>query len=232
MSKNKKLLLILVFFTSLLILLLFLDYFGIIWHNSLFASKYSVKGIDVSHHQGEIDWQKVAATNKYSFVFIKATEGHDFTDDKFEKNWQEAKINGLRVGAYHFFSMRSSGNTQAEHFISVVPNEDTFLAPVLDIEISLNHDPESVRKEISDMSTSLENYYHKKPILYVTYSTYNQYVKNYFSDHKIWIRDVIKFPNLNNRDWVLWQYNNRGRVSGINAYVDINVLNGELNDLE
>src|SRR6185436_12304579 len=87
-----------------LILLIGLDFLGIIWHNSIFTLNYPIKGLDVSSHQGKIDWKKVAETNHYKFVFIKATEGHDFIDDNFEYNWKNAKENGFLVGAYHFFS--------------------------------------------------------------------------------------------------------------------------------
>lgn len=136
-----------------------LDYFGFIWHNALFAAKYHIKGLDVSHHQGHIDWQKVGATKKYSFVFIKATEGHDFTDDDFVKNWQGAKANGLLVGAYHFFSTRSSGTEQAEFFIAAVPKEEGALPPVIDIEIDLKRDPTVIRAELTALSAKLESYY-------------------------------------------------------------------------
>jgi len=50
--------------------------------------KYEVKGLDVSHYQGDIDWALVAEENQYQFVFIKATEGHDFVDNKFDNNYR------------------------------------------------------------------------------------------------------------------------------------------------
>jgi lysozyme len=216
-----------------LLLLLALDYFGIIWHNEPFALRYEIKGLDVSHHQKEIDWPTVAAQNKYSFVFIKATEGHDFTDDDFLRNWKDAKENGITVGAYHFFSARSSGTEQAEFFIATVPKEDGTLPPVIDIEISLSRDKETIRKEIKDMSMHLENYYHKKPILYITYDIYNAYIKEGdFSENKIWIRDIVKPPTLQGRDWTFWQYSNRGRIDGITEYTDLNVFKGTREELE
>ncbi|WP_419873938.1 glycoside hydrolase family 25 protein [Candidatus Pristimantibacillus sp. PTI5] len=97
-----------------------LEYKGIIWHNSIFAMKFEVKGLDVSHYQGYVDWKTVTETEKYQFVYMKATEGNDFTDDTFMQNWEGAKENGILTGAYHFFSARSTGEQQADHFISVV----------------------------------------------------------------------------------------------------------------
>ena len=56
---------------------------------------YPVQGLDVSHHQGEIDWQAINAQAdqpKYRFVFIKATEGGDFKDPRFVRNWKMRKM--------------------------------------------------------------------------------------------------------------------------------------------
>lgn len=217
------------FFLVGLCTLLTLDYFGIIWHNAPFAYFYSVKGLDVSSYQGDINWEKVAKTHKYSFVYIKATEGHDYTDDYFNKNWREAQKNGFLVGAYHFFSLRSSGKEQADLIISMVPHESTALPPLIDVEVDITKDPTHVRNELQSLANELEKYYGKKPILYVTYETYNPYIKGYFDNYQIWIRDVFKPPSL--RNWRFWQYSNRGRVDGINGFVDINVFNGDVNEL-
>ncbi|MGO4374148.1 GH25 family lysozyme [Paenibacillus sp. MCAF20] len=208
--------------------LAFLEYKGYIWHTSLFASGYEIRGLDASHYQGEVDWQKVASSGKYQFVYLKATEGHDYVDDTFKSNWEEAKKAGFMTGAYHFFSARSSGEEQAKLFISNVPKEEQSLPPVIDLEIALDHPVEQIQQELKLFSNSVETYYSKKPILYVTYDTYNKYVSSGFEDYEIWIRDILKPPSLKgDRDWLLWQYCNRGRVDGIDAYVDINVFNGD-----
>lgn len=210
-----------------------LEYKGIIWHNSIFAMKYEVKGLDVSHYQGDVDWKTVAETEKYQFVYMKATEGNDFTDDTFMQNWEGAKDNGFLTGAYHFFSARSTGEQQADHFISVVPKEAATLPPVIDIEIALTHDPAIIAQELMTMIEKLEQTYTKKPVLYVTYDTYNKYIAGGFAGYDIWIRDIVKFPTLKGKqNWLLWQYSNRGRVDGIDAYVDINAFKGSQADFD
>jgi lysozyme len=210
--------------------LVVLDFFGIIWHNAPFARQFEVKGLDVSHHQNDIDWKKVANTKKYTFVFIKATEGHDFIDDEFADNWKEAKEQGFLVGAYHFFSTRSSGAEQAQYFISTVPREDNSLPPVIDVEISTAKDKEKVHQELSALAQKLEEHYRKKPIFYVTYATYESFIKGKFDTYSIWIRDIWKKPASDH--WALWQYSNRGRVPGITTYVDQNVFRGSREELE
>lgn len=215
----------------ILIILGFLEYYGWIWHNELFARKYSVKGLDVSHHQNKINWQELRQKHNFEFIFMKATEGHDHTDTQFQYNWHEAKKNGFLVGAYHFFSMRSSGKQQAQHFIKTVPDEPGRLPPVIDVEIHLNHPVDKAKKELYSMLTELEKHYHQKPILYVTYDTYHQYIEGDFQEYPIWFRDILKPPSIGDRQWLFWQYSNRGRVEGIDTYVDLNVYSGSLEQL-
>lgn len=174
------------------------NYYGFIWHNTIFTIGYDVKGLDVSHHQGKINWKKVKEENKYEFVFMKATEGSDYIDDRFAYNWREAKKQKFLTGAYHFFSMQSSGMEQANHFKRIVPVHSNSLPPVIDVEIKLYHDKKKVRENLQAMIEGLERTYRVKPIIYVTYSTYRTYIEHSFSDNIIWIRDIWKYPSIDN----------------------------------
>ena len=64
-------------------------------------------GIDVSRHQGRIEWQKVPIRD-ISFVYIKATEGATYTDPYFHYNIKGAAEAGFKVGAYHYFRMHEA----------------------------------------------------------------------------------------------------------------------------
>lgn len=215
----------------IILVLAVLQYFGYIWHNSLFTIPYEIKGLDISHHQGKIDWPTLNRENDFRFINMKATEGSDFTDKKFKFNWENAKKTELTTGAYHFFSMSSSGQDQAAHFIRTVPKVKDSLPPVVDVEIHLGHNRQKVKQELQTMLHQLEQRYQKSPVLYVTYDTYNTYVKGDYEQYPIWIRDIFKFPLLAERDWTIWQYTNRGRISGIKGYVDINVFHGNQQQL-
>src|SRR5262245_20104351 len=92
-----------------------------------------VIGVDVSNHQGYIDWPTLARTD-VAFAYIKATEGGDFRDRRFQANWEGAKRAGLPRGAYHFFTQCRSGADQARNFIAAVPREEGALPPVVDLE--------------------------------------------------------------------------------------------------
>jgi len=96
-----------------------------------------VFGIDVSNHQGEIDWQRVA-DDEIDFAYIKSTEGGDFVDMYFERNWAQAKAAGLKVGAYHFFTFCTPERDQAANLLATVPLDDMDLPLALDLELGGN----------------------------------------------------------------------------------------------
>ena len=95
--------------------------------------QWEVFGVDVSSYQGVVDWP-VLAEQGVDFAFLKATEGSALQDRQFSANWAGAFAAGIRAGAYHFLSYDSSGDAQADHFISVVPRTEGMLPPVVDIE--------------------------------------------------------------------------------------------------
>lgn len=126
-----------------------------------------MRGVDVSHHQGNIDW-KIIAQQGIHFAYLKATEGGDFKDTKFQKNWQEAKKTGLRVGAYHFFTAKTDGNLQAENFIHSVPLDNDMLPPVIDVENEVVDDlieQQKIRDRLAVLLKRVEDYYGVKPII-------------------------------------------------------------------
>lgn len=226
--KKKRVKIIIVFILIAIGVFLYVFFNGTRWHNEVFSTRYPVQGIDISHYQEEIQWEKVKEEN-ISFVFMKATEGHDYIDPKFKYNWEETKRLNIKRGAYHFFSMRSSGAVQGARIIDVVPNEPDSLPPVIDVEIPDSHEADLVKKELNDLIEILRNYYGKEPILYVTYSTYNAYLSEDFLASPLWIRDILKPPLLyGGRSWTFWQFTDRGEVNGIEGFVDKNVYKSTL----
>ncbi len=207
---------------------------GYIILNSMNVRRYPVRGIDVSHYQGDIDWQTLAGEN-ISFVFIKATEGSSFVDDRFAYNYAEAQKTELSVGAYHFFSFDSAGDTQAENFIRTVKPHEGMLPPVVDFEFygtkNMNPPPkESVTSELDKLLSELETHYGLRPIIYACEDTYELYLAGGYEDYDIWIRDVITKPTLSDgRAWTFWQYTNREWLDGYSGdekFIDMNVFCG------
>lgn len=193
-----------------------------------------VRGVDVSHYQGDIDWQVLSAED-IDFAFIKATEGSTYADPKFEKNWKNALKTDLRTGAYHFFSYDSPGNTQATNFISHVPLHAGMLPPVIDVEFYGGNEknPPPAKEAVPQlriMVDALREHYGLSPIIYATEKSYRLYISGNFDDCDIWIRSVYSAPSLSDgRNWTFWQYSNRHILNGYQGkekFIDMNVFNG------
>ena len=188
--------------------------------------RYPVRGIDVSHHQHQIDWRRVAADD-VAFAVIKATEGGDYVDDAFAANLREARAAGLAVGAYHFFTFCRPGADQAKNFISVVPRDGPLLPPVVDIEFGGNcpkrPTPEQLNAELQAFLGPVEAAFGKPAIIYLIDEAADAY-SGQIASRQRWVRSLALWPGHD--DWIYWQYHNRGRVDGISGDVDLNVLQG------
>ena len=204
----------------------FLELSGYLYHNDILAelAGYKVHGLDISHHQEKVNWTLV--DKKYKFIILKATEGQNFLDTDFLYNWNNARLNGFVVGAYHFFVMTSSGEAQADFYISKVPDSEKTLPPIIDLEISTKkYKKPDVIEHLRVMVEKLEKHYKKRVIFYVNYNTYNVYIKGEFPENKIWITDYKYFPKIEEENrWIIWQVSRRGRIEGIPGFTDKNVL--------
>jgi lysozyme len=193
------------------------------------ARRYETWGIDVSHHQGAIDWPRVATTPRLRFAYVKATEGGDFVDHAFARNWAEARRAGLRVGAYHFFNLCRPGAEQARHFLAVVPREPDALPPALDLELGgpCRTPPrrEDVAREVAAWMAEVERGVEQRPVVYVTRESYDRFVRGQPPPGPLWVRAALGEPALDpGHAWTLWQFWPRGRVAGIAGPVDLDVL--------
>lgn len=97
------------------------------------ARALPVQGIDVARYQENVDFA-IARVAGVQFVFMKATEGRDYIDPSFERNWRRARDAGMPRGAYHFMNWCSSAEQQAAWFEKMVPADWDALPPVLDLE--------------------------------------------------------------------------------------------------
>ena len=230
--KNK--LFIIIAIVLLILTLLLWGFLGIIKFNNPSGEEYPVRGVDVSAYQGTIDWKKLSEQD-IQFAYIKATEGSSFVDEKFQENYKNAQETDLKIGAYHFFSYDSEGATQAENFINNVEKIDNMLPPVIDVEFygeyeKNNPDKEKTQEQLRILIDKIKENYEVSPIIYATNESYELYIANNFEDCEIWIRDIIKSPDLpDNREWTFWQYTNREILDGYQGeetYIDMNVFNG------
>lgn len=235
-----------VLFFALLYVWAFYEFFvnptGFRWRaifgDANYPEGYEIHGIDVSHYQGEIDWDQLKNSmiqgSPLRFVMIKATEGSNRLDENFNNNFYNARENGFLRGAYHFWSNKSSAREQAYYFLKQVHLEDGDLPPVLDVE----HKPanKSVEEFQTDVLTWLhivEDKYHVKPIIYTYYNFKDAYLgAPVFDDYPYWIAhyyvDKVKYKGA----WKFWQHTDAGKLPGIKGYVDFNIYNGSYYDLK
>lgn len=216
-----------------------LVFFGVIPLNNPSEAEFPVRGVDVSAHQGRVDWPTLASQG-IDFAFVKATEGSSFVDSRFAYNFAQAQRSGLRVGAYHFFSFESSGEAQAAHFIETVEPFPGMLPPVIDLEYygGFFDDPPApgpVRTELDALVERLTAHYGVSPILYVTEASYARYIEGVeaYDGLDIWIRSVYRSPQMH--AWTFWQYSNRARLKGYDGderYIDLNVFRGTEREFE
>ncbi|WP_286144957.1 GH25 family lysozyme, partial [Bacteroides caecimuris] len=101
---------------------------------------YDIHGIDISHYQGKIDWNRLLQNKETAsplhFIFMKATEGGDHNDTTFEANFANARNHGFIRGAYHFYIPSTDALKQADFFIRTVKLTSGDLPPVLDVEVT------------------------------------------------------------------------------------------------
>lgn len=206
---------------------------GWIQLNNPSTKQYPVRGVDVSHYQGEIDWEVLGQQN-IEFAYIKATEGSSHVDEKFSQNWSESLKSGLAVGAYHFFSFDSSGGDQLTHFIQSLPARDHMLPPAVDVEFygdkqAYPPDPDQVETELRVLLEGLREQYGLTPVIYATEESWNLYIRDRFSEYPLWIRNVKTGPQTGEEPWLIWQYTNRKRLGGYEGeevFIDVNAFRG------
>ena len=189
-------------------------------------ARYPVQGIDVSHHQGRIDWAKLPAQG-VDFAYIKASEGGDHRDSRFAENWSASRAAGVATGAYHFFTLCRPGAEQAANFIAAVPLEEAALPPAVDLEYlgncSARQSPEQFHRELAAFIAAVEGHFGKPVLLYLTEEFDSAYRVSARVDRPLWLRSLVREPDFGARPWRLWQVSNFRRLDGIEGRVDWNV---------
>jgi len=187
-------------------------------------------GLDVSHYQGNINWTEVAKDEHATYVYIKATEGKNLIDNKYQYNFNQAKKAGIMTGSYHFYRPNVSSKVQLDNMLSVVDVKRQDLIPMIDVEVG----PKGMSAET--FCQNLENFlemvteaFGKRPIIYTGRNFYNKYFSDgRFKHYKLMIAFYSsEEPVLyNDADYVIWQYTPSGSAKGIRGDVDKSRFHG------
>ena len=181
-------------------------------------------GIDVSAHQADIDWNAVARDD-IEFAYIKATEGGDFVDNRYEANWTGARDAGLETGAYHFFTLCTPGQEQAANFLEVASPAEDALPPAVDLELAGNCSDRPSQGEVHDeletFTRTVEDAWDREIVLYLGDDFESLYEVREILDRPLWVRRFLFRPH---DDWVIWQLHGYARVDGVAGGVDLDVM--------
>jgi lysozyme len=193
-------------------------------------------GLDVSEYQGEIRWLDVdTLEQKYPlhFVFVRATVGRDRIDRQFDQNWLGAKANKMIRGAYHYYRPNENSVEQAALFIKTVKLEKGDMPPVLDIEkLPKNQSIDSLKIGLKRWLKIVEAHYKVRPIIYTGEKYYDDFLKEEFSDYLFWIANYNFYREKIGNDWLFWQFTEKASIPGIKGNVDVNIYNGDLQQLQ
>lgn len=187
-----------------------------------------IRGIDISHWNGDIDFQKVK-TSGVDFVIIKAG-GSDkgfYTDSKFKENYTKAVAAKLSVGAYYFagknFRGIESGIADARRFIKILDGLKFDYPVFLDIEAQENR----YKEEITDAAVAFCEEMEKAGYFVGIYASDISGFKDKLNHDRIkdyahWVARYGKEPEIC-KSYGMWQYSSKGSVSGIVGSVDMDI---------
>lgn len=195
----------------------------------------TLEGIDVSHYQKAVDWEKVRAAG-ISFAFAKASQGTRTGDSTFDENWAGIAAAGLKRGAYEFYDPGLSPAQQASNFSGRVTLVSGDLPPVVDIE-TMGKSAEDKAALSTDLKTyldHLEKAYGVKPIIYTSHAFWNAHMTADFGEYPLWIAQYDGEPHIPGgwSGYTFWQYSPKGAVDGVHGEVDRNRFNGSMKELE
>ena len=181
-----------------------------------------VHGIDLSHYQGEVFWETVGQNTKTAYVYLKATEGGDRIDERYEKNIDLAHRYGLKVGSYHFFRPKSPLHLQLQNFMTQCRPGEQDLIPMIDIETTGGLPTDVFCDSLFTFLAMVEKAYRQAPLIYTYRNFYNKHLLGKLDDYRLMIAMYTpEEPVLDDRrDITMWQYTSKGRIVGVSGYVD------------
>lgn len=198
-------------------------------------------GMDVSGHQGKVDWPKAWADGA-RFTYVKATEGTGFRSDTFDRQYHGSRAVGMVRGAYHFaLPDRSSGAEQAHYFVDHgggwLPGGHT-LPGALDIEhnpygeVCYGLDPARMSQWIADFSNTYHARTGRFPAIYTTAKWWDRCTganPDFGVNNPLWVARYNDEIGALPAGWdfhTIWQYDNKGVFPG-----DQNAFNGNEDQL-
>lgn len=200
----------------------FYDYFGI-----QKSDENHMKGIDVSVHNGNIDWKKVKA-NGIDFAILCAGYGRELSqkDTRFEENYKNAKVVGIPVGAYWYSYAMSEDEArlEADVFLSVIKGKQFEFPVYFDVEEKKQFDlgKEKVSAIMRAFLEKIESAGYFTGLYGSASSLTTHTTDDIKNRYTIWLAHWVNQTNYSGL-YALWQYSEKGSVSGISGNVDLDI---------
>lgn len=191
-------------------------------------TRLDYNGIDISHYQGTVDWQRLRLDTCIQFVYLKATEGADIVDETYLDNVAGAQKVGILVGSYHYLTSSSTVEKQFQNFYNVVNRHKQGVVPVIDVEEEgvRGWTRNELQENLQRMIDLIAEHYHCTPIIYSYSRFYNDRLSPAFDRYPLFIshyEDSEPVVHGSGRH-VIWQHTDKGTVDGINVAVDLDLL--------
>ncbi len=202
---------------------------------SVCAAGATVKGVDVSVYQGNVNWAAVHAAGN-DFAIARISDG-SYLDTQFNNNWAGIKSAGMVRGAYQFFEPGEDPTTQANIVISAVGKLGSGDLPVTaDMEVTGGQSAATIVAHLQTWVAAVTAGTGKVPMIYTAPGFWDGSVgSTAFGNLPLWAANWgVTCPTLASgwSNWKMWQYADNGTVSGISGNVDTDVFNGDLAALQ
>lgn len=193
------------------------------------------RGIDVSVHQGEIDWASVKKSGvEFAYIrlgFSSYADGKIYMDDYFEKNVEEAQENGIDVGVYFFSQAVTTEEAvkEAKYVLSNIKGRNVSLPIGFDMEPVTENDRIKAltveqKTEVADAFGCIMKKHGRETLIYGNPDWIaNNIDLTLLTDYEIWLAHYTSMSSFE-YDYAMWQYSSTGRVDGINTNVDLNIM--------
>lgn len=198
-------------------------------------------GIDVSHWQGNINWQRVSDASP-EYAYIKATQGATYTDPRLSSNAAGAKANQQAFGCYHFLSANTSLQGQIDNFLRRYEplHAASNYPPCMDLEWDYNSSgvdrwASKSKAFIGDKAlgwmNAIKSEIGVEPVFYTNKSWWESRLgasNDVLEEFGVWMSRYGGYgndepPMMSGYKWVMWQFTDRGSINGISGRIDVNL---------
>lgn len=195
----------------------------------MYPDKVQFDGIDISKHNGVVNWAELKKQSKIQYIYIRATVGSNVVDPKYKENFDNARKHGFKAGSYHYFTNLSSATAQFENFIKTVDRNSQDILPVIDVEEINRWSKQQLRDSVMVFARLVEDYFGVKPLIYTNEKFFTTNLGRAFSDFPLFIAKYSATqPNIGYK-WVLWQFSDCGQfqntIKGNRGEVDLSRFN-------